>query len=156
MNQNYNINHKLLQFPVFAEKLTTTEHQALLITFSFIVHWCNVNGGTCEFKQNGLSKDWRIKAHYFKKSRDLLVKHKCITEIKSYSQKEGSGYFYKLGTGYTSLAKNLYLMSAKPVPPRGKVNNINNIIRDEDALAASHPKKRIVPQLTNNKPSWEK
>jgi len=130
MEQNYNINHKLLHFPVFEETLTTTEHQALLITFSFIVHWCSVNNGTCEFKQNGLSQDWRIKAHYFQRSRELLIKYKLIEEIKSYSKKGNHGYFYKLGGAYTPLAKNLYLRGAKPIPPRGKVNNINNIIGD--------------------------
>jgi len=146
MNQNYSINHKLLQFPVFQEKLTTTEHQALLITFSFIVHWCGVNGGTCEFKQNGLSGDWRIKKDYFKKSRDLLVKYKLIEEIKSYSQRDGHGYFYKLGTGYTSLAKNLYLMGTKAVPPRGTVNNNNNYYRGSGANTPSPNLKNVFPE----------
>lgn len=155
MNVNYNINHKLLQFPVFTEKMTTTEHQALLITFSFIVHWCTVSGGTCEFKQNAMSKDWRIKPHYFKKSRDLLVKSKYITEIKSYSRggdgTTGHGYFYKLGPAYASLAKKLYLVGEKPVPPRGKVNNIK-LFQREDAVNTSPPlKKESIPPLVLTK-----
>tara|TARA_R110000796_G_scaffold242399_1_gene364461 strand:+ start:916 stop:1404 length:489 start_codon:yes stop_codon:yes gene_type:complete len=162
MNQNYNIDHKLLVYPVFEEGLTTTQHQALLITFSFITHWCRVNRGTCEFKQSGLSKDWRIKPQYFKAARDLLIKYKLIKELKSYSRKGNHGYYYSLGPAYTPLSKKLYPVGAKPIPPGGRVNNINNIIRDDDTIVSPPNKNNDSTGLPtwmgkpNVKPSWEK
>lgn len=129
MTGNYNINHQLLDLPLFNEKLTPTEHQALLITISYIVHWC-IHKGVCHFKQGELSRDWRIKKDFFAKSTKLLLKYDYIKMIKPHSQRDQTSAIYGLGGACTPFAQKLGLKRRKAVPQGGTVNNINNIIGD--------------------------
>lgn len=161
LNQNWSLNHLVLSLPPFQDKMTATEHQALFITFSYIIHWCNQKG-VCNFPQSALVKDWRIKAQYWANARARLEKHKMIEMVRSYSQKGQHGYSYKLGTGYTPFAKYLYPVLSKAVPPGGRVNNNNNYYRGmNDSLEeSSTPIKNNRPNLNPNsnvetKESWE-
>jgi hypothetical protein len=130
MTGNYNIDHKLLDIPLFQQKLTPTEHQALLITISYIVHWCR-NATVCHFKQGELSRDWRIKQDFFAKATGLLLKHHYIKMIKPHSQRDQTSAIYGLDRACTPFAQKLYPKKSKAVPQGGRVNNINNIIGED-------------------------
>ena len=154
MNVNYNIDHTLLAIPLFQEKLTPTQHQALLITISFIVHWCK-NSEVCHFKQGELSRDWRIKQDFFAAATKLLIKHNYIKMIKSHSQRDQSSAIYKLDRACTPFAQKLYPKKRKAVPQGGTVNNINNIIRDDDVNTSPPNKKNgTFPSQSSKEPNW--
>ena len=143
MTINYNVDHKLLAFPVFTEtKLTTTERLVTFIVFSQIVHWSK-NAGSCILYKNQLSKDLGPKREFFTKATKLLEEYKMIKCIKPYQRATQSAAVYQVAPAYIRLRSKLYPAGNKAGIQREQVNNINNIIKENDSFnKESSPKYR--------------
>lgn len=142
-----------MQFELFQQKRSALDQIILLNVFSLIAHF-SMHTGQCQVWVLQLAEDFGCNHKKISGAIKELEAAKMIKCIKPYNRKTQQGAVYSLTIGYGTRIQKLWHQKPKPMAPGAKVNNINNIIRDEDALAASHPKKRIIPQLSG-KPKFE-
>ena len=151
MQINYNIDHKLLNLPVFKNQTDHTK-RALLISLSIIIHFTK-HTGQCMFYQTQLSEDWDITDRYFRKALKILLDSKLIKLVKPYDRKTQTPAIYQGSSGTIPGVSKQYTPGLKAVDARSRVNNINNIIRDDDK---SHPnKKEETSSSFETKETWE-
>ena len=121
MTINYNINHKLLELPIF---VGTKRHEkrALLICLSMILHFTKTNGH-CMFYQGQMAEDWDIHEKFFRAALTKLQKAKLIECIKPYDRKSQTGAVYRVATGSIPKLLKQYPSGTQAVSPSARVNN---------------------------------
>mgnify|MGYP001144770042 CR=1 FL=1 len=150
MKINYNLDHKLLAFPVFEEAKTTTERFVLLVVFSQIVHFSR-NTGSCQLYKNQMAQDFKCHPSFFTKATKWLIKHKMIKELIPYDRKTQQGAVYDTDIGYISLLQKLYPSATKAVSQGDKVNSIKQYYKKGDVDTPPPSSERVGPQKKQNK-----
>lgn len=133
MKINYNIDHKLLNLPVFQEKRSALNHIVLFNCLCMIQHFTK-HKGQCQIWINQIAEDYNCNSRVVSLAIKTLINAKLIKQIKPWNHKTKEGGWY--------------MASTKQVPqmhqtgaPSTQVNN-TKLFKREDVVNTPPPFKK--------------
>ena len=160
MEFNYNLNHKLLQFPLFkseegGEPMSNTQRMITFIVFSQIVHWTNTKTGYCALYKAQLSDDLGPKQRFFSDATKMLEKWKYIKCIKPHQRVGSTPGHYIFLKGSIPVGIKLYPSGHLAPSHRSTVNNYNNNYKENDSsYKESSPNAPVYLPNLEAKTTW--
>jgi hypothetical protein len=147
MNINYNIDHKLLNQPIFMEKRSALNHIVLLCLLSQIVHFTK-HTGHCQVWIKQIAKDYGCNSRVVSAQLKALVDAGLIREIKPWNHQTKEAGWYLAGS-------RLVPGRSKTGAPTTQVNNIK-LFKREDVVDTPPPFKKefTFPAQSTKEPNW--
>ncbi len=155
MNINHTLHYSLLDHEVIPKKGSNRICTWLVLNQIIHLSWFT-KSRTCTFYQTQFATATTYSPNTVRAALRLLVDKGMIKQIRPYQRATNQAAVYGLTQASIRECKKLYQKHSKAVSPSDRVNNINNIIR-EDAAKASPPNKKewTFPSQTNEEPKYK-
>lgn len=154
MNVNYNINHELLQHEALRD-LKNKELLVVWLVWSQIMHMTWHQKKPWAFRQGDFCLDLKISQSTCSSALKYLISKDLIKCIKPYSKIGNQPGIYAVTGASIRFQRNQYQKHSKPVSPSDRVNNVNNIIRDDDVKTSPPNKNKVTfPSQSSKEPNW--
>ncbi len=130
MNINHALHYSLLDHEVIPKK--GSNRICTWLVFNHIIHlsWFT-KSRTCTFYQTQFALSTTYSPNTVRAALRLLLDAKLIKLIRPYQRATNQAAVYGLTQASIRECAKLYQRERKPVSPSDRVNNINNIIREE-------------------------
>ena len=141
MNINHALHYSLLDHKVMPKKGSNRICTWLVLNQIIHLSWFT-KSKSCTFYQTQFATATTYSTTTVRAALRLLLDEGMIKEIRPYQRATNQAAVYGLTQASIRECAKLYQRDSKPVSPSVRVNNINNIIREDDVNTPPPNKKK--------------